>query len=75
MGSDEEVTILELAERVKRVTPSESRIQLIPYHLAYESGFEDMPRRIPDLSRIRHLIGYRPTKTLDQMLLAIASHA
>jgi UDP-glucose 4-epimerase len=73
VGSDEEITILELAERVKRVTSSESRIRLIPYHEAYEPGFEDMPRRIPDLSRIGHLIGYRPTKTLDEMLLAIAA--
>jgi len=72
VGSDEEITILELAERVKRVTSSESRIGLIPYHQAYESGFEDMSRRIPDLSRIRHLIGYQPTKTLDEILLAIA---
>jgi UDP-glucose 4-epimerase len=73
VGSDEEITILELAERVKRVTSSESRIQLIPYHEAYEPGFEDMPRRIPDLSRIGHLIGYRPTKALDEILLAIAA--
>jgi UDP-glucose 4-epimerase len=73
VGSDEEITIRELAERVKRVTSSESRIRLIPYHEAYEPGFEDMPRRIPDLRRIGHLIGYRPTKTLDEMLLAIAA--
>lgn len=73
IGNDEEITILELAERVKHVTISESRVQLIPYQAAYESGFEDMSRRIPDLSRIRDLIGYRPTKTLDEMLLAIAA--
>ena len=72
IGSDEEVTILELAERVKRMTLSESRIRLIPYHQAYEFGFEDMSRRVPDLARIRQLIGYRPTKTLDEILLAIA---
>ena len=73
LGSDEEITILELADRVKRVTSSESRIRLIPYHEAYEPGFEDMSRRIPNLSRIGHLIGYRPTKTLDEMLLAVAA--
>jgi UDP-glucose 4-epimerase len=73
VGSDEETTILELAERVKRVTSSESRIRLIPYHEAYEPGFEDMSRRVPDLSRIGRLIGYRPTKTLDEILLAIAA--
>ena len=71
VGSDEEITILELAERVKRVASSESHIRFVPYHEAYQAGFEDMPRRIPDLSRIRHLIGYRPTKTLDEILLAI----
>ena len=73
VGSDEEITILELAERVKRATASESRIRLIPYDQAYESGFEDMSRRVPDLSRIRHLIGYRPTKTLDEILVAISA--
>ena len=71
VGSDEEITILELAERVKRVASSESHIRFVPYHEAYQAGFEDMARRIPDLSRIRHLIGYRPTKTLDEILLAI----
>jgi UDP-glucose 4-epimerase len=73
VGGDEEISILELAKRVKRVTLSESRIRLIPYDEAYESGFEDMPRRVPNLSRIRYLIGYRSTKTLDQILLAIAA--
>jgi UDP-glucose 4-epimerase len=72
LGSDEEISILGLAERVKRLTCSESRIQLVPYHEAYEPGFEDMARRVPDLSRIGQLIGYRPTKTLDEILLAIA---
>ena len=75
VGSDEEITIFELAERVKRTMASESRIRLIPYDQAYESGFEDMPRRIPDLSRIRRLIAYRPSKTLDEILLAIVGSA
>jgi UDP-glucose 4-epimerase len=46
-------------------------IRRIPYEQAYEAGFEDMHRRIPCLDRIRELIGYQPTKTLDQMLQAI----
>lgn len=71
IGSDEEVTILELAQRIKKITGSQSSIRMIPYDQAYESGFEDMHRRIPNLDRIRQLIGYKPTKTLDQMLDAI----
>lgn len=73
IGSDEEVTILELAKKVKRVTNSASPIDFIPYHEAYQSGFEDMPRRVPDLRRIRHLIGYKPTKALDEILRAITA--
>jgi UDP-glucose 4-epimerase len=71
IGGEEEVTILELAERVRKITRSRSTIRIIPYDQAYESGFEDMHRRIPGLERIRQLIGYKPTKTLDQMLDAI----
>ena len=72
IGNDEEVTILELAERVKKITGSASPIQLISYDAAYEFGFEDMRRRIPNLQRIHKLIGYKPTKCLNEMLQAIA---
>lgn len=68
IGSTEEVTILELAERVRRLTGSRSRIQLVPYHEAYEHGYEDMPRRVPDISKIAAFTGYRPRTTLDQIL-------
>lgn len=71
IGNDEEVTILELADRIKRITGSQSAVRMIPYDQAYEAGFEDMHRRIPNLTRIRELIGYRPTKTLDGMLESI----
>lgn len=71
IGSNEEVSILELAERVAAVTRSTSPIRKIPYQQAYAAGFEDMPRRIPDLRRIRELIGYTPTKSLEQILQAI----
>ena len=61
VGNDtEEVTILELAERVKARTGSESEISLVPYEKAYEEGFEDMQRRVPDLSKLRALTGYEP---------------
>jgi UDP-glucose 4-epimerase len=76
IGSTEEVTISELAGRVKRLTGSRSETVLVPYSEAYEVGFEDMPRRIPDLTKVGRLIGYRPTRTLDQILTdVIASTA
>ncbi|MGC2739480.1 MAG: NAD-dependent epimerase/dehydratase family protein [Candidatus Acidiferrales bacterium] len=71
IGHNQEVTIRELAERVISLTHSRSSIRMIPYDQAYESGFEDMHRRIPSLERIQKLIGYKPTKTLDQILEAI----
>jgi UDP-glucose 4-epimerase len=71
IGSDEEVTIRALAERVKALAESQSEIVTIPYEKAYGEGFEDMPRRVPDLSKIGGLIGYRPTKSLDQILQSV----
>jgi UDP-glucose 4-epimerase len=68
VGNDEEVTILQLAERVRSLTGSSSPIRLIPYSAAYTAGFEDMARRVPDLTRIRQLIGYQPTRDLDEIL-------
>jgi UDP-glucose 4-epimerase len=71
IGSDEEVTIRALAERVKELTGSRSEIVTIPYELAYGEGFEDMPRRVPDITRVGRLIGYRPTRSLDQILQSV----
>src|SRR5262249_44755654 len=68
IGSQEEVSIGELAQRVKTLTESNSEIVKVPYDAAYEEGFEDMPRRIPDTSKIQKLIGFRPTVSLDQIL-------
>ncbi len=68
IGSTEEVTILRLAERVRELSGSASPITLVPYDEAYESGFEDMPRRVPDLSKAQALIGYRPRHSLDDIL-------
>ncbi len=68
IGNDEEVSILQLAERVRALTGSKSPIRLVPYSEAYTAGFEDMGRRVPDLSKIKRLIGYRPTRNLDQIL-------
>jgi UDP-glucose 4-epimerase len=68
IGNDEEITILQLAERVRALTGHRSPIRLIPYGEAYTAGFEDMARRVPDLTKVRRLIGYRPTRNLDQIL-------
>jgi UDP-glucose 4-epimerase len=64
----EEVTILDLAQRVKARTASRSEIVLIPYDKAYEEGFEDMPRRLPDTGKLCRLIGYQPRVHLDEIL-------
>ena len=68
IGNDEEVTILQLAEKVRALTGSRSPIRMVPYTEAYTAGFEDMVRRVPDLGKIRRLIDYRPTRKLDQIL-------
>lgn len=68
IGNVEEVSIRGLAERVKALTGSASEIVTIPYDQAYEAGFEDMPRRVPDLTKIEALIGYRPEVGLDEII-------
>lgn len=68
VGNDEEVSILALAERVRERTGGRSAIRLVPFGEAYTAGFEDMVRRVPDLGKIRRLIGYRPRFDLDAIL-------
>jgi len=68
VGSDEEVTIEELAKRIQQMTASNSSIEYVPYEKAYEEGFEDMHRRVPDLSKIRAAIGYEPKVSLGELL-------
>ncbi len=68
IGNTEEVTIRALADRIIALTNSTSEVRLIPYDEAYESGFEDMPRRVPDLTKIRGMIGYETQHTLDDIL-------
>jgi UDP-glucose 4-epimerase len=74
IGNTEEVTISELANRVRTLTGSQSPITIIPYDEAYESGFEDMPRRLPDLTKIRAMIGYEPQHTLDGILADVVNY-
>jgi UDP-glucose 4-epimerase len=68
IGSTEEIAIATLADRVRTMCGSTSSIKYIPYDEAYEAGFEDMPRRVPDLTKVKAMVGYRPRHTLDDIL-------
>lgn len=68
VGNDEEVTILELARRVRDAAGSQSDIVLVPYDQAYAAGFEDMPRRVPDLTRLEATCGFRPRTPLSTII-------
>ena len=74
IGSDREVTILQLAERIKSLTGSDSEIVFLPYEQAYEEGFEDMLRRVPDTLKIHRLIDYQPTFDLDEILGSVIDY-
>ena len=74
IGSTEELSITALAERVQALTDTRAPIVYVPYAEAYEEGFEDMPRRVPDISKIGALIGYRPTVALDEILHRVITH-
>src|SRR5437899_898542 len=74
IGSTQEIRILDLANRVRELAGSSSPIKLVPYDEAYESGFEDMPRRLPDLAKVSALIGYRPRYTLDDILVEVIDY-
>jgi UDP-glucose 4-epimerase len=68
LGGQEEITIENLAKKIIKLTKSRSRIEYIPYEKAYEHGFEDMQRRLPDLTKIRKLIGFTPTYSLADII-------
>ncbi|MBL7129853.1 MAG: GDP-mannose 4,6-dehydratase [Candidatus Omnitrophica bacterium] len=74
LGSQEEITIKGLAEKIIQLTHSNSQAVYIPYDQAYEEGFEDMQRRIPDISKIQNLIGYRPTVNLEGILKSVIQY-
>ncbi len=74
IGSNEEVSINELAQRVKSLTKSDSEIVYLPYDEAYEEGFEDMPRRVPDITKIDQLVGFRPDVKLDEILQQVIAY-
>ena len=74
IGNDEEVSIRRLAEMVKELTGSTSEIVTVPYDQAYEAGFEDMPRRVPDLRKVRKLIDWSPQVGLREILTRVIEH-
>jgi len=74
VGNPQEVSILELAQRVVKLAQSSSPIVLVPYEHAYEAGFEDMRRRVPDISRLTALTGFRPTLDLDDIIRTVIEY-
>lgn len=74
VGNNEEVSILELARRVKTLTGSDSDIEFVPYELAFDAQFEDMRQRVPDVSKLERLVGVRPRVPLDEIILRTADY-
>lgn len=74
VGSNDEVTIEQLAAKVRDELGSQSPITYVPYEEAYEKGFEDMMRRVPDIRKIERFIGYRPSTSLPEIIQRVASH-
>jgi UDP-glucose 4-epimerase len=68
IGTDEEVSVADLARRIRRLCGSSSTIEYVPYEEIYGSSFEDMRRRVPDLNKIKRFVGYHPEVSLDQLL-------
>jgi len=71
VGSNVEISIMGLAKKVKELTNSESEIVLVPYDEAYEEGFEDMPRRVPDISKVSKQVGFQPQLDLEGILKSV----
>ncbi len=74
IGGSGEVTMRDLATRVKTMTNSDSPIVTVPYDVAYEAGFEDMPRRVPDVSKLHSLIGFEPKMGLDDIIRSVVEY-
>jgi UDP-glucose 4-epimerase len=75
IGSCQETTILELARRVRLLTGSSSEISFVPFSVAYEDNFEDMPRRVPSIKKVEQTIGWQPQLDLDAILLSVIEYA
>jgi UDP-glucose 4-epimerase len=74
VGSQEEISILDLAKLVKDKLESDSDIVFVPYDQAYDPGFEDMPRRVPDIAKIRSLLGFEPRTRLVETIDRVADY-
>jgi len=74
IGSQEEITIEDLAIKVIEITKSKSKIVYIPYEKAYEEGFEDMQRRVPDTARVKSLVGFKPTIDLEGIIKSVVEY-
>ena len=74
MGNNVEISIKELAEKVIKITGSTSQITQVEYDTAYKAGFEDMQRRVPDISKIESVVGWVPKLSLDQIISDVANH-
>jgi UDP-glucose 4-epimerase len=72
VGNNQQITIMELAKKVIEITGSKSTIEKISYDKAYPDGFEDMQRRVPDISKIKRVLGWQPEIDLDQIIKDIA---
>jgi UDP-glucose 4-epimerase len=71
VGSENEITIEDLAQKIKEMTGSASTIEYIPYEKAYEQGFQDMRRRVPDLKKIRERINYEPNVGMNEIIESV----
>lgn len=74
VGNNQQITIMDLARKVIEVTGSKSKIELVPYEKAYGPGFEDMQRRVPDISKIKNTLGWQPKIGLEQIIKDIATY-
>ena len=71
VGNNQPISIIDLAKKIIEITGSKSEIQKIPYSQAYPDGFEDMQRRVPDISKINKVLGWSPKISLDQIIMDI----
>ncbi|MEC9302320.1 MAG: GDP-mannose 4,6-dehydratase [Acidobacteriota bacterium] len=74
VGNGQEISILGLAEKIKEMTGSQSEIVRVPYDQAYGAGFEDMPRRVPDITKLQKFTGYEPKVQLTEILTRVIAH-
>jgi UDP-glucose 4-epimerase len=74
VGNNQQISILELAKKVIKLTGSTSIVEKISYEKAYPAGFEDMQRRVPDISKIKRVLGWAPEINLDQIIEDIAAY-